>query len=191
MSMVESDVEQVALDFFDKMRNLPQQHLAFEVLNKLIDDQIKTRFSKNIVKAQTFEAKLEKAVKLYQERAIEAALTMLRANAEEIRNTLIEDERLGLNEDALAFYDALKAGNSNIEEMEDIKLRQIAEQLVTVVKNNVSPDWTIRQSTRSNISRTIRRFLRQSGYPLEPPHNDVVELIVKQAEALSQDWNIA
>ena len=178
-------------EFLDKMRNLPQQHLAFEVLNKLIDDQIKTRFSKNIVKAQTFEAKLEKAVKLYQERAIEAALTMLRANAEEIRNTLIEDERLGLNEDALAFYDALKAGNSNIEEMEDIKLRQIAEQLVTVVKNNVSPDWTIRQSTRSDISRTIRRFLRQHGYPLEQQNKNVVELIVKQAEALSQDWNIA
>ena len=161
------------------------------MLNKLINDQIRTRFRRNVVKAQSCEAKLEKAVKLYQQRAIEAALTMLKANAQEIRDTLLEDERLGLNEDALAFYDALKAGNSDIQEVEDKKLQKIAEELVTVVKNNISPDWTIRQSTRANLSRMIRRFLRQNGYPLEKQQTDVVELIVKQAEALSQDWNVA
>lgn len=177
--------------FLDKMRNLPQQHLAFEMLNKLINDQIQTRFRRNVVKAQSFEAKLAKAVKLYQDRAIEAALTMLKANAVEIRNTLLEDERLGLNEDALAFYDALKAGNSDIQAMEDRQLQKIAEELVTVVKNTISPDWTIRQSTRSNLSRTVRRFLRQNGYQPEQQQTDVVELIVKQAEVLSQDWNVA
>lgn len=178
-------------EFLERMRNLPQQHLAFEMLNKLINDQIKTRFRRNVVKAQSFEAKLEKAVKLYQQRAIEAALTMLKANAQEIRDTLLEDERLGLNEDALAFYDALKVGNSDIQQMEEKKLQKIAEELVTVVKNNISPDWTIRQSTRAHLSRMIRRFLRQNGYPLEKQQTDVVELIVKQAEALSQDWNVA
>jgi Domain of unknown function (DUF3387) len=60
-----------------------------------------------------------------------------------------------------------------------------------VVKNTISPDWTIRQSTRSNLSRTVRRFLRQNGYQPEQQPTDVVELIVKQAEALSQDWNVA
>lgn len=166
-------------------------HLAFEMLNKLINDQIKSRFRRNIVKAQSFEAKLERAIKLYQERAIDAALTMLRANAQEIRNTLIEDKSLGLNEDALAFYDALKAGDSAMQELEDQKLRKIAEDLVIVVKDNVSPDWTVRQSTRAHLSRTIRRFLRQNGYPLEQQQTNIVELIVKQAEVLSQDWNAA
>ncbi len=179
-------------EFLDKMRNLPQQRLAFEMLNKLINDQIKTRFRRNVVKAQSFEAKLDKAIKLYQERAIEAALTMLRANAEELRDTLLADARLGLSEDSLAFYDALKAGNVEALEIEDQKLRTIAESLVTVVKENVSPDWTIRQSTRSHLSRTIRRFLRQNGYPSDKQNlNTVVELLMKQAEALSQDWNIA
>lgn len=178
-------------EFLDKMRNLPHKHLAFEMLNKLINDQIKSRFRRNIVKAQSFEAKLEKAIKLYQERAIDAALTMLRANAQEIRNTLIEDERLGLNAEALAFYDALKASDSDIQELEDQKLRLIAEELVTVVKDNVSPDWTLRQSTRAHLSRTIRRFLRRSGYPLEKQQTNVVELLVKQAEVLSLDWNAA
>jgi type I restriction enzyme, R subunit len=189
-------VENVEIDLFsdeflDKMRNLPQQHLAFEMLNKLINDQIKSRFRRNIVKAQSFEAKLERAIKLYQARAIDAALTMLRANAQEIRNTIIEDEHLGLNADALAFYDALKVDNSAIQEIEDQKLRKIAEDLVTVVKDNVSPDWTVRQSTRAHLSRTIRRFLRQNGYPLEKQQTNIVELIVKQAEVLSQDWNAA
>ncbi len=178
-------------EFLDKMRNLPHKHLAFEMLNKLVNDQIKSRFRRNIVKAQSFEAKLEKAIKLYQERAIDAALTMLRANAQEIRNTLIEDERLGLNAEALAFYDALKAGDGDMQELEDQKLRTIAEELVTIVKGNVSPDWTLRQSTRAHLSRTIRRFLRRSGYPLEQQQTNVVELLVKQAEVLSVDWNAA
>ena len=60
-------------------------------------------------------------------------------------------ERLGLNDDEIAFYDALADKGSARELMGDEQLRKIAQLLVKRVRNSVSIDWTLREKVRAQI----------------------------------------
>ena len=72
---------------------------------------------------------------------------------------------VGLSEDELAFYDALKTNDSAVQVLGDEALRDIARQLVETVRNNVTIDWTLRENVRANLRRLVRRILRKYGYP--------------------------
>jgi type I restriction enzyme, R subunit len=52
---------------------MPQKNLAFEALKKLLLDEIRIRHCKNIIQARSFEELLDKAIKAYTNKSIEAA----------------------------------------------------------------------------------------------------------------------
>jgi type I restriction enzyme R subunit len=56
---------------------------------------------------------------------------------------------LGLNDDEVAFYDALAANESTIEVMGQDELKVIATELVTQVGKSVTIDWTLRESAKA------------------------------------------
>jgi type I restriction enzyme, R subunit len=66
-------------------------------------------------------------------------------------------------------------------------LRVIAQELVTVIKANVSIDWMHRDSARANIRRHVKRLLRKYGYPPDL-QEAAVQNVLQQAEALSAEW---
>ena len=70
-------------------------------------------------------------------------------------------EKLGLSEDELAFYDALETNDSAVQVLGDETLRQIAQELVRTLKNNVKIDWTIRENVRANLRRHVKRVFTQ------------------------------
>lgn len=49
--------------------------------------------------------------------------------------------------------------------MGDNKLKLIAAELITQVRNSVSIDWTLRESARAKIRVMVRRILNRYGYP--------------------------
>jgi type I restriction enzyme, R subunit len=58
----------------------------------------------------------------------------------------------GLSDEEIAFYDALAENESAIEVMGDNKLRVIAHELLTSLRENVSVDWAHRESARARLS---------------------------------------
>ena len=60
-------------EFLADVKNLPQKNLAFEVLKKLLGDEIKTRSKKNLVQSRLFSQMLEESIRKYQNRSIETA----------------------------------------------------------------------------------------------------------------------
>ncbi|MBU4204777.1 DUF3387 domain-containing protein [Patescibacteria group bacterium] len=52
---------------------MTHKNLALELLKKLLSDEIKVRSKKNLVQGRSFAEMLEKSVKKYQNKAIEAA----------------------------------------------------------------------------------------------------------------------
>jgi type I site-specific restriction-modification system R (restriction) subunit len=66
---------------------MPHKNLAVELLRKLLNDEVKARSKRNLVQARSFAEKLEKAVRRYQNRAIETAQVIeeLIALAKEMR----------------------------------------------------------------------------------------------------------
>ena len=161
-------------------------------MEKLLKGEVSTRRRKNVVQARSFAEMLEKTLRSYQNRAIEAAQVIeeLIALAREMREANARGEQLGLSEDELAFYDALETNDSAVQVLGDETLRDIARDLVETVRNNVTIDWTLRENVRANLRRLVRRTLRKHGYPPDKQER-ATQTVLEQAEVLSQDWATA
>ncbi|MBN1830417.1 MAG: HsdR family type I site-specific deoxyribonuclease [Deltaproteobacteria bacterium] len=183
------DISILSDEFLAEVRQLPQRNLALELLKKLINDEIKTHMRKNVVQARSFAEMLEKAVRKYQSRAIEAAQVIdeLINLAKDIRKAQARGKELGLTDDEVAFYDALSENDSARDVMGDEKLRFLAQELVGRVKQNVSIDWQVRENARAQIRVLVKRILRQYGYPPDMQQR-ATELVLEQTEVLCKDW---
>lgn len=140
--------------FLQEVRELPQRNLAVELLRKLINNEIKVGSRKNIVQARSFSEMLEKAIRKYQNRAVETAQVIeeLIQLAKEMRKAQKRGEELGLTEDEVAFYDALEVNDSAVKVLGDECLRNIAHELVAAVRRSVSIDWAFRENARAQIA---------------------------------------
>jgi type I restriction enzyme R subunit len=183
------DISILSDQFLDEMRGLPHKNLAIELLHKLLNDEIKLRARSNLVQARSFAEMLEQAVRAYQNRAIESAQVIeeLIALAKEIREANRRGEQMGLSEEEIAFYDALETNDSAVKVLGDDTLRAIARELVETVRNNVSIDWTVRESVRARLRVMVKRVLRKHGYPPDKQEK-ATQTVLEQAELLCQDW---
>ena len=183
------DISVLSDDFLSEVRGMPHRNLAVELLQKLIRGELSTRRRQNVIQARSFAGMLEDAIRRYQNRTIEAAQVIeeLIELAKEMRENFARGEELGLNEDELAFYDALETNDSAVKVLGDETLRTIAQELVETVRKNATIDWTVRESVRAGMRNAVRRVLRKYGYP--PDKQDkAVDTVIKQAELLSEEW---
>ena len=171
---------------------MPQRNLAVELLRKLLKGELHTRRRKNVVQARSFAEMLAQTIRRYQSRAIEAAQVIeeLIQLAKDMREANARGEALGLSEDELAFYDALETNDSAVKVLGDETLLAIARELVVTVRNNVTIDWTIRESVRAQLRVLVKRILRKHGYPPDKQEK-ATQTVLEQAEVLSAEWAAA
>lgn len=183
------DVSVLSDEFLEDVKHMPQRNLALELLRKLLNDEIRTRSGKNAVQGRSFADMLEKTIRRYQNRTIDAAqvVTELIDIAREIRESNQRGAELGLNEEEMAFYDALAANDSAVDVMGDTQLAVIALELVKSVRVNVSIDWTVKQGARAKIRVMVKRILRKFGYPPDL-QEAATDLVLEQAELLAAQW---
>ncbi|MBW2595058.1 MAG: type I restriction endonuclease subunit R [Deltaproteobacteria bacterium] len=183
------DISILSDEFLEEVRQLPHKNLAVEVLRKLLNDEIKARSRKNVVQARSFSEMLEEAIIKYQNRAIEAAQVIeeLIGLAKEMQKAQRRGEELNLNEDEVAFYDALEVNDSAVKVLGDDTLKNIAHELVSAVRRNVSIDWTVRENARANIRVIVKRILRKYGYPPDKQEK-ATQTVLEQAEVLCSEW---
>jgi type I restriction enzyme R subunit len=168
---------------------MPQRNLAVELLRKLLVGEIKTRSRRNVVQARSFTELLERAVRKYQNRAIETAQVIeeLIALAKDMRAANARGEELGLSEDELAFYDALETNDSAVNVLGELTLKTIARELVATVRKNVTIDWTLRENVRAQMRVLVRRILRKYGYPPDKQEK-ATQTVLEQAALFSEAW---
>jgi len=132
---------------------------------------------------------VEKAVRTYQNRAIETAQVIeeLISLAKEMREAEKRGDELGLTDDEFAFYDALEVNDSAVKILGDDALRTIARELVDSVKRNVSIDWTMKEGVRAKIRVIVSRILKKHGYPPDKQEK-ATQTILEQAAMLSETW---
>ena len=183
------DISVLSDEFLAEVRGMPQRNLAVEMLQKLLKGELATRRKKNVVQARSFAEMLEKTLLRYQNRTIEAAQVIeeLIELAKELREAGARGEALGLNEDELAFYDALETNDSAVKVLGDETLRDIARELVEKVKNNVTIDWTLRENVRAKLRVLVKRTLSKHGYPPDKQEKATLT-VLEQAEVLSEGW---
>ncbi len=183
------DISILSDEFLAEVRDLPQRNLAVELLDKLLNDEIKTHSRQNVVRARSFAEMLEQSIRAYQNRTIEAAQVIeeLIQTARELREAAERGDELGLSSDELAFYDALETNDSAVQVLGDEKLRIIAIELLETVHDNVTIDWTMKESVRANLRRLVKRILRKYGYPPDKQAK-AAETVLEQAEVLCENW---
>lgn len=178
-------------DFLNDVRNLPERNLAVELLERLLEGDIRARFATNVVQQSKFSVLLSDVIKRYQNRAIETAQVIeeLIAMAKKFKEAIGRGEELGLNADELAFYDALANNEDAVREMGDEILKKIAHELAENLRKNITVDWSVRENVRASLRLMVKRILRKYKYP--PDKQEVaVQLVLEQAETLSAEWAV-
>ncbi|MCX7785709.1 MAG: type I restriction endonuclease subunit R [candidate division WOR-3 bacterium] len=183
------DISILSDEFLAEIKGMPQKNLAFEVLKKILSDEIKIRFRKNIVEGRRFSELLEEAIRKYTNRTVETAqiIEELITLAKEIRESHKRGEKLNLSEEELAFYDALETNDSAVKILGDAVLRTIARELFETVRRNVTIDWTLRENVQAKLRVMVKRILRKYGYPPDKQQK-ATDTVLEQAHLICKEW---
>lgn len=176
-------------DFLAQVKNLPERNLAVELLERLLEGEIKSKFATNVVQQKKFSDLLSNVITRYQNRSIETAQVMeeLVEMAKKFKEAASRGEQLGLSDDEVRFYDALANNESAVKELTDETLKKIAHELTENLKKNITVDWAQRESVRATLRLMVKRILRKYKYP--PDQTDAaIELVLQQAESIGDSW---
>lgn len=172
--------------FLEDVKNMEHKNLAVEMLQKLIEDEIKTRTAKNAASQKSFMDLLAASVGKYKNKAVHTSQVIeeMIKLAKELRESADRGDNIGLTKEELAFYDALLSNDTSEEAMSDEDIVLIAKTLVAEIRNSSQPDWEKRPNLRSKMRRNIKKVLKRTGYP--PNHqSEAIDAILKQAEIMA------
>lgn len=176
-------------EFLEDVRQMPYRNLAVELLEKLLNDGIKAKTRNNVVQEKRFSDRLQETLRKYNNRAIETSQVIeeLIEMAKEFQAEMQREASLGLNPDEIAFYDALANNESAVRELGDDTLKQIAREITEKLRKSTTVDWQVRDSVRAQLKILVRRTLQRWKYPPDKAV-EAIELVMKQAETLSNAW---
>ena len=174
--------------FLAEVAEIPQKNLAVELLQRLIKDELKTKFKTNVIKQKRFNELLKASMTKYSNRAVETeqVIDELIEMAKKYREELERGVALGLTDAEQSFYDALADNPPTLELMKEEVLATIARELAETLRNNVTNDWQNRESVRASLRLLIRTKLRQYKYPPDQQEN-AIDLVLQQAEMLGEE----
>jgi type I restriction enzyme R subunit len=170
-------------EFLDSLAKKDKPNLQMGLLQRLINDQLKTIQRTNIVQARKFSEQLDEAIRRYTNRALTTAeiIAELVKLAKDMRDSDKHHEDLGLTVSEAALYDAIAQNEAAVLELGDDTLKKIAVELVKAVRSSVTIDWNLKESVRAAMRAKIRRLLAKYDYP--PDYEDAaVDLVIEQAE---------
>ena len=169
--------------FLQEVANMKEKNLAVELLKKLIAEQVSVYRRTNVVKSEKFSDIMQRAINSYlngmltNEEVIEEMLKL----AKQIAADQKEGNKLGLNADELAFYDALTKPQAIKDFYENDELIAITKELTETLRKNKTIDWQKRESARAKMRMLIKKLLKKHKYPPEGME-DAVQTVMTQCE---------
>ena len=176
--------------FLQEVANMKEKNLAVELLKKLIAEQVSVYRRTNVVKSEKFSDIMQKAINSYlngmltNEEVIEEMLKL----AKQIAADQKEGNKLGLNADELAFYDALTKPQAIKDFYENDELIAITKELAETLRKNKTIDWQKRESARAKMRMLIKKLLKKHKYPPEGME-DAVQTVMTQCELWTDNYS--
>ena len=176
-------------EFLQEVKTLKHKNIALELLKKLLNDEIRVMQRKYLVKSRSFAKMLEETIKKYQNKTIEAAqvIAELVELAKQIKQEKERGTSLNLNDDEIAFYDALVMNDSAVMELGDETLKKISQELVQLIRKNTTIDWTLKENIRARLRVYVKKLLNKYHYPPDK-QEAATNTVLEQAEVLCKDW---
>ena len=160
--------------------------LKLELIRKIINEEIKLRQFKNIIKYKKLREEVEKIISDYHNHFFDS-LVALQKMREAARDMQEEDERrklLGLTDEEEAFYDILANHKDAIKDYSLIN--EIVKEVTAAVKKNLQIDWYKKPDAKAQIMLAVKRVLMKKGVSDEL--KDIMDEIMEQAEARYREW---
>ena len=176
--------------FLEEVANMKEKNLAVELLKKLIAEQVSIYRRTNVVKSEKFSERIQSAMNRYlngmltNEEVIEELLKL----AKDIATANAEGEKLGLNENELAFYDALTKPQAIKDFYQNEELIAITKELTELLRKNRTIDWQKKESARAGMRKMVKRLLKKYKYPPEGME-DAVQTVISQCEMWTDNMN--
>ncbi len=186
--MERPDLGMITEEFSKRFATDPHPNLKIELLRRVLASEVRTISTKNVVAERRFSEMLQRAMNAYNSRSLTAAevIAELVELAKQMQTERDRGANLGLRDDELAFYDAVCQNDSAVMELGDDVLKQIAQELVTVVRANATVDWDKKEQVRALLRSKVRRLLTKYHYPPDKQET-AVRLVIEQAEVLARE----
>ncbi|ANV85768.1 restriction endonuclease subunit R (plasmid) [Picosynechococcus sp. PCC 7003] len=181
------DISIISDEFIDEVRGMKHKNLAVELLQKLLNDEVRNRRKVNLVQSRKLADMLEDSLRRYHNHVIEVTdvIEELLNLSKELTQGDQEAEELGLEPYEYAFYLALGDNQSAIDVMGVSGLKELAIALTERIKKNASIDWNLKESVRARMKVMVKRLLRQYGYPPDMQAL-AIELVLEQAKVYTE-----
>ena len=173
-------------EYMEKIRRMKHKNIAAEMLRKLLEDNVRVFARTGVVKSQLFSEKMQKLLKMYNNRLITSAevIEELLNLSKEMTEAYKAGDEKGLSVEELAFYDALVADPEVLRKMQDKVLIEMAQELTELIRRSRTVDWDKKESARAYMRTQVKHLLRKYEYPPEKAKG-AVDIVIKQAELMS------
>ncbi len=170
-------------DFLDKIVSMREDNLAIRILERLLNDQVNVYKRTNLVKSEEFSSMLKNTMDRYIKGNIsnEEVIQELIKMAELIKNAHNEGDDLGLNEEELAFYNAIALPENIHDFYDDKTLVLITQELTEALRANRTIDWQKKESSRAKMRLIVKKLLKKHDYPPKQ-RKDALEKVIAQCE---------
>ena len=169
--------------FLDEIQRMKQKNLAYEMLKRLIENQVREYQKKSVVKAQKFSEMLKGSVNSYlngmltNAQVIEELVNMAKA----MMADRDEGKELGLDDEELAFYDAITKPEAIHDFYANDQLVAITRELTETLRKNRTIDWQRKEDARARMRRAVKRLLKKYKYPPDEIP-EALDTVMRQCE---------
>lgn len=181
----DKDVEISLFDeaFLAEVANMKEKNVAVESLKRLIKERVRTYQRTSVVKAQKFSDMLQGTLNSYLNGMLTNAevIDELVKMAKDMMRDRTDAEKLGLNDEEMAFYDAITKPEAVKDFYDNDQLVSITRELTETLQRSATIDWQKKESARAGMRRAIKRLLRKYKYPPEGV-DDAMETVMEQCE---------
>ena len=167
---------------------MKEKNFAVELLRKLIAEQVRIYQRTNTVRAEKFSEILSNAMSSYLKGLLtnEEVIQELLKTAQEIIQGRQAGEQMNLNEEELAFYDALTKPEAVRDFYTNEQLIAITRELTEALRSNKTIDWNMKESARAGMRRIVKRLLKKYDYP-PAGQEDALNTIMRQCQMWSEN----
>ena len=162
--------------------------LKLELIRQIMNDEIKVRANKNLVKYRKLKEAVEKVISDYHNHFFDSlvALEKVRDIARQMQEEDVRRQQLGLTDEEEAFYEILARHPNAVQDFELIK--EVVKDITALIRKNAAqPDWYKKDDVKAQIILSVKRTLSRKGIKTEL--QEILDEIMEQAEARYKEWD--
>lgn len=169
--------------FLEEISKMKEKNIAVELLKRLLAERVALYKKTNIVQSEKFSEMLNQALSNYLKGMLtnEEVIQELLKLAREIAESESEKNKLGLNAEEKAFYDALTRPRAVQDFYSNDILVEMTKELTDMLRKNRTIDWQKKEGARAGMRRLVKRLLKKYKYPPEESEN-AMEVVLRQCE---------